>query len=150
MIYRYRLKECEENKGFTSRKVRGTTLYKKRWLYKDSPLNIENLEKIVEFEKAESEEDFQQKDRQRKANKERAEREYGKAKEERRQEKAELSQNPQSIDNDRVTYMKKDIYSMNKDELYDHALERGFTTIEIRGLRKEYLVELLEIEEEIG
>jgi len=58
MIYRYKLKECEENKNFNSRRLEGLNFYKDKWIYSGSPLVLAGVERLVTTEKAKHKEDF--------------------------------------------------------------------------------------------
>ena len=51
MAYRYRLKDVKENQRYPSRVIDGTTFYKKRWLQKDSKIEIgKNNRHLIEEE----------------------------------------------------------------------------------------------------
>lgn len=150
MIYRYRLKECKENEGLRSRQIEGTTLYKKRWLYRETPLVIDSYLNLIEFEKAESEEEFQQRERKNKEEQTRIQREYGKQKAEGLKDKAEVINKKKELEE---VFKKKEnltIYNMKKDQLLEYAKSKGFIKSELDGLKKQELIELLELEVEVG
>lgn len=143
MIFRYRLKECKENEGLKSKQIEGVTLYKKRWLYRDTPLVVDSFLNLIEFEKAESEEEFQQRERKNKEEQVRIQREYGKQRSINKEK--EDSKNEDSIQEETLS-----IQNMKKNELIKYAYSKGFLDSEIDGLKKQELITLLELEVEIG
>jgi hypothetical protein len=132
MIYRYRLKDCNENSGLSSRQIEGITLYKKRWLYRDKPIVFDSYLNLIDFQKAESEQEFEEREKV---------------------AQQKIIDEKRRVVRERIREPKKEetkiIPQLKELSLKEQCIEHGFTEAEIYGLDDKALRKLLKLENDI-
>lgn len=141
MVHRYRLSNSPKLYDKKAVEINGNKIFKDRWLYSASPLNIKGFEDIVIEENASNKEEFNKIDKERREEKQRSILERGQ--QSAQNKKLEFKKQIDSLTEDQL-------YSNSKKDLYIICKKIGFKDYEIDNLKKDQLVDLILLEREVS